>query len=60
MPGSVQVQGGKTGSTAAAGKCIILYDVDGNGNPYISVVMGASSEENLYNTMIKLCNDTIR
>ena len=60
MPGSVQVQGGKTGSTAAAGKCIILYDVDGSGNPYISVVMGASSEENLYNTMIKLCNDTIR
>lgn len=58
-PGQIAIVGGKTGSTMAAGKCIILYANDASGNPYICVVMGAADEASLYGTMITLCEGTI-
>lgn len=58
-PAGVSVIGGKTGSTMAAGKCIILYATDAAMNPYICVVMGAGNEEQLYNLMKQLCEDVI-
>lgn len=58
-PAGVSVIGGKTGSTMAAGKCIILYTADAAMNPYICVVMGAGNEEQLYNLMKQLCEDVI-
>ncbi|MBR1470956.1 MAG: D-alanyl-D-alanine carboxypeptidase [Lachnospiraceae bacterium] len=58
-PATVSVLGGKTGSTAAAGKCIILYLKSMAGHPYIAVVMGAESFDGLYQSMTQLCNETI-
>lgn len=59
-PNSAVIIGGKTGSTNAAGKCLILYSNNGAGDPFISVVMGAGDENALYNIMASLCNDTIK
>lgn len=59
-PSTVAIIGGKTGSTAAAGKCIILYAKDQDDNPYITVVMGASDEASLYQTMTQLINESVQ
>ena len=58
-PENITVVGGKTGSTAAAGKCIILYLRSMTGHPYIAVVMGADSYDTLYHSMTQLCNETM-
>ncbi len=58
-PQRALIYGGKTGSTAAAGKCIILYATGANGKEYIVVVMGAEDVDVLYKTVNKLCDDTI-
>ena len=58
-PENITVVGGKTGSTAAAGKCIILYLRSMTGHPYIAVVMGADSYDTLYQSMTQLCNETM-
>ena len=50
-PESITVLGGKTGTTNAAGNCLILYSKDNAGNPYISVILRADKRENLYNDM---------
>lgn len=59
MPGQIAIIGGKTGSTSAAGKCIIIYLEDDKKNPYISVIMGASDEQSLYTAMTNLCQEVI-
>ena len=53
-PSGVQVVGGKTGTTDQAGSCVILYHLDSTGRPLISVVMGASDKERLYNDTTRL------
>lgn len=53
-PPGVQVIGGKTGTTDEAGSCVVLYNIDSSGNPLISIVMGASDKELLYNDMTQL------
>lgn len=53
-PAGVQVVGGKTGTTDQAGSCVILYHLDSTGRPLISVVMGASDKELLYNDTTQL------
>ena len=58
-PENITVLGGKTGSTAAAGKCIILYLRSMAGHPYIAVVMGADSYDSLYHSMTQLCTETM-
>ena len=50
-PVGVTVIGGKTGSTAAAGHCLILLCRDTSGKPYISVVMGAANNDSVYEIM---------
>lgn len=55
-PESVRVLGGKTGTTNEAGSCLILYDVDKSDNEYISVILGASTSEELYSEMNILLN----
>ena len=59
QPGNVTVLGGKTGTTAAAGKCIILYARSPAEKPYIVVVMGAEDLDGMYKTVNRLCNDVI-
>ena len=53
-PSGVTVIGGKTGTTTAAGHCLILLSRDVSGKPYISVVMGAPDNRTLYDTMNSL------
>ncbi len=54
MPEGVVVLGGKTGTTNEAGSCVILYEEDTEGNPYISVIMGAGDKPTLYSYMSQL------
>ena len=53
-PDQITVIGGKTGTTSAAGHCLILYTRDSTGSPYIAVIMNADSAEQLYEQMHKL------
>ena len=53
-PTNITVIGGKTGSTNAAGHCLILLAKDSSGNPYIAVVMRAEDTDTLYNEMTQL------
>ena len=53
-PTGVTVHGGKTGTTNAAGHCLVLISRDTAGNPYISVVLRADSRDNLYTLMSEL------
>lgn len=53
-PDHVRVIGGKTGTENLAGNCLILYDENTGGNPYISVIMGAPDKTILYEEMNQL------
>lgn len=54
MPAGITVIGGKTGTTNAAGHCLILLSKSSDGTPYISVIMKDTSGENLYKDMSNL------
>ena len=53
-PSGVDVIGGKTGTTAEAGACLVLYSTKEENVPYISIIMGAYSKLNLYHNMSML------
>lgn len=53
-PSGITVIGGKTGSTNAAGHCLILISRDIKSKPYISIVMKSESREELYKDMNSL------
>jgi len=53
-PTNVTVLGGKTGTTSAAGHCLILYSKNTEGKPYISVIMRSASNDVLYSQMNSL------
>ena len=51
-PSSVTVIGGKTGTTDAAGACLLLYSINQNsGDEYISIIMNSESPDSLYENM---------
>lgn len=54
MPSNVTVVGGKTGTTNAAGHCLVLLSRSSSGTPYISVIMKDDSREKLYADMTDL------
>ena len=54
MPTNVTVIGGKTGTTIAAGSCLILLARSSDGTPYISVILKDSSGDQLYADMTDL------
>ena len=56
-PVNVNVIGGKTGTTSAAGHCLILFSRDSGGAPYIAVIMGADGTQTLYEEMIDLLDE---
>lgn len=56
-PESITVIGGKTGTTKAAGHCLMLYALSGENKPYIAVILGAPSTEELYTGMIDLLDE---
>lgn len=53
-PDTITVIGGKTGTTEAAGACLILLSNDTAGNPYISVILKADDKIVLYTKMTNL------
>lgn len=56
-PPNVTVIGGKTGTTSAAGHCLMLLARDVGGSPYIAVVMGVPSTDELYTGMTDLLEE---
>ena len=56
-PANVTVVGGKTGTTKAAGHCLMLYALSDDNKPYIAIIMGAASTEGLYTGMIDLLDE---
>ncbi len=56
-PSGVTVIGGKTGTTNAAGHCLILLARDVSGNPYIAVIMRDTDSGLLYSDMTSLLNE---
>lgn len=53
-PDGITVIGGKTGTTEAAGACLILLSNDAAGNPYISIILKADDKSVLYTRMANL------
>lgn len=56
-PVNVNIVGGKTGTTNAAGHCLMLYSKDENASSYISVILRSSSTEVLYQEMTDLLDE---
>ena len=56
-PSGITVLGGKTGTTNAAGHCLVLVSRDTQGNPYISVIMRSESRDDLYGAMTELLGE---
>lgn len=56
-PENVTVIGGKTGTTNAAGNCLILLVKDTSGNQYIGIVMRAKERAVLYEDMNQLLKE---
>lgn len=54
VPEGIEIIGGKTGTTNAAGCCLVLYFKDQNGSSYIAEVFGAPTYEALYGKMVEL------
>ncbi len=59
MPEGLTVLGGKTGTTKAAGNCLILGSEDKNGGQYISVVLKAPDRKGLYENMTNILNKIV-
>ena len=53
-PDEIEIVGGKTGSTYAAGCCLILFFKDDKGRAYIAEVFHAPTYEALYSKMTEL------
>lgn len=56
-PENITVIGGKTGTTAAAGHCLILLSRDISGAPYISVILKSQATDLLYPEMAQLLGE---
>lgn len=54
QPSGITVIGGKTGTTTAAGHCLILLARDTASNPYIAVIMRDTDSGTLYDDMTDL------
>lgn len=58
-PEGVTVLGGKTGTTQAAGYCLIMASDDSQGNEYISVVLKSDSRPHLYDNMTNIISKIV-
>jgi D-alanyl-D-alanine carboxypeptidase len=54
MPEGLSVIGGKTGTTKAAGYCLLMASEDESGDDYISVILKSDSREHLYDSMTNI------
>ena len=53
-PKDVTILGGKTGTTDSAGNCLAILTQNAYGKPFVSIVIGASSKDLLYQEMNSL------
>lgn len=58
-PQGLTVIGGKTGTTSAAGYCLIMAEQDTEGKEYISVVLKAGSRNGLYDNMSNIISKIV-
>lgn len=56
-PDNITVIGGKTGTTNAAGHCLLLLSRDAGGSPYISVILRSEARDILYTEMADLLDE---
>lgn len=54
MPSGLSVLGGKTGTTRAAGSCLIMESKDEQGREYVSIVMKSENRQTLYQDMTNI------
>lgn len=54
MPDGLSALGGKTGTTQAAGYCLVMGSTDGENHDYISVVLKSDGRTNLYDSMTNI------
>lgn len=59
LPGGLTFIGGKTGTTKAAGSCLIMGSSGPAGKEYISVVLKAPNRTGLYDNMEKMLNKIV-
>ena len=60
VPTGITMFGGKTGTTLAAGSCLIVLTENESGDEFISVVTGAIDKPSLYQTMSKLLKEAAK
>ncbi|MCM1568298.1 MAG: D-alanyl-D-alanine carboxypeptidase [Roseburia sp.] len=56
-PENINIIGGKTGTTSAAGHCLMLLSKDAAGAPYISVILQSEESDILYQEMVDLLGE---
>ena len=56
-PANITVIGGKTGTTNAAGHCLLLLSRDESGAPYISIILRSEARDVLYKEMTDLLDE---
>ena len=54
VPKGINVVGGKTGTTDEAKNCLMLYCLDQEEVPYLAIIMGAETKDDLYTNMSTL------
>ena len=59
VPKGVLFLGGKTGTTKAAGNCLIIYTMNEAGDPYICVILGAQDQDTIYLKMGEMLSRTV-
>ena len=56
-PENVTIIGGKSGTTMAAGSCLIILSKDAKGSSYISVILHSKNIDELYKEMTTLLEE---
>lgn len=60
VPEGVAMYGGKTGTTSMAKSCLIVMTENNDGEKFFSVVLGAETKEDLYNSMSQLLEKVVK
>lgn len=56
-PNNMTIVGGKTGTTDMSGHCLVILAKDTSGNPYIGVILRASSRDLINKEMIQMLSE---
>ncbi len=56
-PDTVRVAGGKTGTTYAAGNCLLIYGLDSINREYIAIMLNSASKQIMYEQMTDLLKE---